>query len=93
MTDCKKEPQPPSSATLLSKSVGAEVEDVLDPILASIHGAAHRAENKHGLTVPCPTCGALRGARCLKRSGSVRAESHLGRRIVASGHGGQVSDK
>jgi hypothetical protein len=93
MTGHEKAPKPAYPATKLPTAESARVEESLDPILAFVHGAARRAENKHGLTVPCPTCGALEGARRLTGSGSVRKESHLGRRIAASGPVGPAADK
>jgi hypothetical protein len=93
MTTYKKVAKPASPASDLPESESARVENALEPILAFVHGTACRAENKHVSTVPCPTCGALRGARCLTGSGSARVESHMGRRIATSSPGDRVSAK
>lgn len=35
-------------------------------------------------SVPCPTCGAAKGARCLLHSGAPRAEPHVDRKLLAA---------
>jgi hypothetical protein len=38
---------------------------------------------KHLISVPCPTCGAAVGERCVLHSGGLRSESHLERKFAA----------
>jgi hypothetical protein len=80
----KLKPEIPPAASEFSESQSLRIDEKVENLFAYLQRTTQRIASKLGLSVPCPTCGASRGERCITSLGAVCAEGHVSRQRAAS---------